>query len=137
MSPADEARVQEVFRRESRSLLQYARDAALYAAGADRKLRDDVIRVAGEEAAAIRGFGEFLAANRVVLPYLGSYPVVFTDLNFVSVRFMLPKLVEEQKRDLAALEADAATLTDPAAQSTVLHLAELHRRHLAELESLG
>lgn len=137
MSPADAERLQEVFRREYRSLLQYVREASPYAAGADRKLLDEVRRVAAEESDALAGFGDFLASHHVPAPYLGSFPMAFTDLNFVAIRFLLPKLVAEQRQDLAKLEADAAALTDPAARSAVQRLVELHRRHLTELEALG
>ena len=137
MSPADAQRVQDVFRRESRSLVQYVRGAALYAAGTDRKLLDGVNRVADEGAAAIGALGEFLDRSRVTPPPLGSFPAVFTDLNFVAVRFLLPRLVAEQRRDLAALEADRAATANPAAAAEVGKLVELHRRHLAELEALG
>ena len=38
-----------------------------------------------------------------------TFPVEFTDLNFVTIRHLLPKLVAEQKKDLANLEAEDAT----------------------------
>jgi hypothetical protein len=137
MSPADEARLQDMYRREHRSLLQYAREASPYAAGADRKVLDGVLRIATEEADALGLFARFLDAARVPLPYPGSYPVAFTDLNFVTVRSLLPKLVAEQKQDLAKLEADCDSLGDPPARTAVEKLAEIHCRHLAELEALG
>jgi hypothetical protein len=116
--------------------LQYVREASPYA-GADRPLLDAVMRVAGEESAALAAFGDFLSSIRVPLPYLGSFPVAFTDLNFVAIRSLVPKLVAEQKQDLAKLEADAAALSDPAARTAVERLVEVHRRHLKELEALG
>ncbi|MDB5310022.1 MAG: hypothetical protein JWO38_4224 [Gemmataceae bacterium] len=137
MSPADAHRLQDVFRRESRSLLQYVRGAAPYASGTDRKLLDAVQRVATEETAAIETLGEFLGARRVPLPYLGSFPVAFTDLNFVGIRYLIPKIIAEQKQDLAALEVDVGVLTDPDAGSAVRQLVDAHQRHLAELEQLG
>ena len=137
MSRTDAERLQEVFRREYRSLLQYAREASPYAAGPDRKLLDEVLRVAAEESDALAGFGDFLAGRHVPAPYLGSFPMAFTDLNFVGIRFLLPKLAAEQKQDLAKLETDAAAQSDPAARTAVQRLVDLHRRHLTELEALG
>jgi hypothetical protein len=137
MSPVDSRRLQELFRRESRSLLQYALGASPYAAGDDRKVREDVKRIAQEEGEALERLGEFLVESRITLPYLGSFPVAFTDLNFVHIRHLLPKLIDEQKRDLSALEADLAAAADPAARSEIDRLVELHRRHLKELESLA
>jgi hypothetical protein len=137
MSPLDERRLQDLFRRERRSLMQYALGAAPYAAGDDRKVRDDVLRIAEEELEVLDRFGEFLARSRITLPYLGSFPIAFTDLNFVHIRHLLPKLVEEEKRDLEALEADRAAVADAAAGSEIDRLIELHQRHLKKLETMG
>ena len=137
MSPADERRLQDAFRREGRSLLQYTREASPYATGDDRTRLDAVLRTATEEADALRAFGEALGNLRVPLPHLGSFPVAFTDLNFVSIRFLVPKLVAEQKQDLAKLEADREALADTAARTALQPLVDLHRRHLTELEALG
>jgi hypothetical protein len=137
MNRADAHRLQETFRSEYRSLLQYIRGAAPYAAGPDRAIRDSVMRIAQEEGEALDSFGELLEDNRVTLPYLGSFPVEFTDLNFVTIRHLLPKLVAEQKRDLANLEAEVPLYTDGIARAADLRLVELHKRHLNELEALG
>ena len=134
MGPADTGRLQDVFRRESRSLLQYARESAPYATGADRKILAEVQRIAEEESTALGGFAEFLNTQRVPIPYLGSFPMVFTDLNFVAIRFLVPKLVTAQRLDLASLESGVESLTDPLGQGAVRTLVDLHRRHLKELE---
>jgi len=137
MKPADAQSLQETFRREYRSLLQYVSGAAPFARGADIALRDSVLRIAGEEERALEAFGEFLDENRVTLPYLGSFPMDFMDLNFVTIRHLLPKLLKEQKKDLVVLETEASVHTDSIARGAVERLVELHRRHLKELESLG
>jgi hypothetical protein len=134
MTPADERRLQELCRREYRSLLQYARGAALYANGDDRKLLNEVMRIAAEEGDALDRFGEFLSSSRVALPYLGSFPVAFTDLNFVRVRYLLPRLIAEQKQDLAKVEADRTAIVDAAAIAELDRLIDLHRQHLKVME---
>ncbi len=136
MTSADTEQLQDVFRRESRSLLQYARESSPYASGDDRRVLAEVQRVATEETTALADFGGFLADRRVPLPYLSAFPMVFTDLNFVTVRYLLPKLVAEQKLDLAQLETAAGSLTDPPSQAAVRGLVDLHHRHLKELEKL-
>jgi len=137
MTPANVLRLQHVYRREYRSLLQYVREASPYAALADRPVRDGVMRIAKEEATAIEAFGEWLEEHRLSLPYLGSFPVGFTDLNFVGIRHLLPKLIAEQKRDLQVLEADVSSFADVVARAAVQRLVDVHQRHLKELESLG
>ncbi|HJZ59399.1 MAG TPA: hypothetical protein VKE74_30925 [Gemmataceae bacterium] len=135
MSPAAADRLQGIYPREARSLLQYVREASLYA-GPDRDLLAVVNRVADESAADLRTFAEFLEANRIPLPPAGSFPMRYTDLNFVAVRSVLPKLVAELRQQAAALEADLAAITDPGAKAAVQALVDSHRKHLGELESL-
>lgn len=137
MNPADERRLQETYRREYRSLLQYAREASPYAAGPDRLIRDAVLRIAAEESAALESFGAALEAERITLPYLGSFPVGFTDLNFVAIRYLLPKVVAEERGDLAKLETACGETADARGQAALERLVEVHRRHLKELESLA
>jgi hypothetical protein len=137
MSPDESHRMQEIYRREYRSLLQYVREASPYTSRADRSLRDSVMRIANEESSSLESFGEVLESLRVSIPYLGSFPVGFTDLNFVTIRHLLPKLVAEQKRDLVTIEAEIPACAGAIAHAAVQRLADLHRRHLIELEALG
>ena len=137
MSPADEQRVREAYRRECRSLLQYAGQAELYAGGADRKLLDAVRRAAAEDAAALAAFADALTAWRVTPPHLGSFPMGFTALNFVAVRSLLPKLAADRRRAAADLTADAAAVADPAARAALQALADPAGRHAAEFLSLS
>jgi hypothetical protein len=136
MSPADEQRLQTAYRREYRSLLQYARGASPYA-GSDRKMLDAVMRIAAEELEGIEQFAGFLDRSRVPLPYPGSFPIAFTDLNYVTIRSLLPKLLAEQKQDLTKLEADRDVVADREARVQFQSLVDLHHRHLVELESLA
>jgi hypothetical protein len=129
MSPADAARLQDVYRREALSLLQYARAAAPHAAGADRKLRDTLFRAADETAAALDELAAVLDTRRIPIPPPGSFPFVFTDLNCVAVRYLLPKVAADRATAAAALEADVAALSDPAARAAAQPLLDLARRH--------
>jgi hypothetical protein len=129
MTPADAARLQGIYHREAVSLLRYARSAAPHAAGADRKRRDVLFGAADEAAAALDAFGVVLDAHRVPLPPTGSFPVVFTDLNCVAVRYLLAKVVADRAAAIAALETDLAALTTPAARAAVQSLLDLARKH--------
>jgi len=136
MTPADIGLLQEAYRRERRSLLQYVREAAPYATAADRPLRDRILQLSDDESKHLDAFAERLDAHRVPLPHLGSFNVAFTDLNFVTVRHLLPKLIAELKSDLTKLEVDAAACSDVVAKAAIEGLAGVHRQHLKELESL-
>lgn len=129
MTEADADRLLDAYRREARSLLLYARGADPYAGGADRKLRDDLFRMADETAAALGDLAAFLDTNRVPLPGPAAFPVVFTDLNFIAVRNMLPRVEADRGSAVAALEADLAALSDPVARAALQPLLDLTRRH--------
>ena len=68
MTPADTRLLQEAYRRECRSLLQYSREAAPYTSLADRPVRDGIQRIAKEESAELDAFSERMDAHRVALP---------------------------------------------------------------------
>lgn len=137
MTPADAKRLQDAFRRENRSLLRYALDAAPYTPAADRDLLGAVRRVAEEEAAVVAALGDFLDARQVSRPHLGAFPVTYTDLNFVAVRFLLAKLVTAQTEAVAAREADATAAADAGARVELGRLVDVGRRHGRELGALG
>jgi hypothetical protein len=133
---ADE-RLVEAYRRERLSFLQYVRQAAPYAGPADRPTLERVRELAGAEAAALDGFAEFLDAARVAVPYVGAFPSVFTNYNFVAVRKLLPELVADEARGLAALERDAAVLPPGEARAWLERLIAAKRVHLTELGKLA
>ena len=137
MTPAEMQLLQDAYRRECRSLLQYVREASPYTSAADRPIRDRILHLADDELEHLEAFAERLESHRVPVPHLGSFPVAFTDLNFVAVRHLVPKLLVEQKADVAKLEADAAACTDVVAKAAIEALVGVHRGHLKELESLG
>src|SRR4051812_9824155 len=90
--------LQEVVRRESRSLLQYLRDAYPYAPGAEQAALSQLRQIADEEREATANLGSYLERRRHTVPYLGSFPASFTTMNFVSVDYLFPLLVTEAKR---------------------------------------
>lgn len=129
MTPADAARLQDVYRREGVSLLRYARSAAPHAAGADRKRRDELFRISDEATSALDELGAVLEAGRIPVPPPGAFPVVFTDLNCVAVRYLLKKVTADRAKAVTSLEADVSALVDPAARTAVQPLLDLARRH--------
>jgi hypothetical protein len=122
-----------IYRRERLSFLQYVRQTSPYAGPADRPVLERVRELAGVEAASLDKFGEYLDENRISLPHIGAFPTPFTNYNFVSVRKLLPSLVEDESRGLASLERDLATLPPGEGRTWVENLAESKRMHVTEL----
>jgi hypothetical protein len=125
-----------VVRRESRSLLQYVAEAFPWTTPAEQAALARLQRLIAEERAAVARVADFLQRRRHVAPYLGPYPMVFTNLNFVSLDHLLPVLAEHQQRALAELDRDLAAVTDPGARAVLEKLCAVKREHLAALKTL-
>jgi len=123
----------DIYRRERLSFLQYVRQAAAYAGTADRAVLERVRELGAVEAAALDGLADYLDRNHVSLPHVGAFPTAFTNYNFVAVRKLLPQLVEDEARGLAALERDVARLAPGESRTWVEKLVESKRMHLTEL----
>ncbi len=137
MPAADAAVLEAVVRREGRSLLQYLSDAYPWTNSAGDTTPDKVRELAREERDALAGLTKFLARRRHAVPYLGAFPMAFTTMNFVSLDYLLPRLVEDGRRALDALQRDHAALTDADARAELDKFLDLKRRHVKALEALA
>jgi hypothetical protein len=135
ISAAVQSRIQELFRRENRSFLQYIAQATPWARDADKPVVDKVLRLAAEEMEALENLANWMEANHVPLPYLGAFPTKFMNYNFVDIRKLIGPLIGEQRKELADLEADTQALQNGTGKP-IEALVELNRKHLAEMEAL-
>jgi hypothetical protein len=131
------ARLHEVVRRESRSLLQYQSKAFPWAKAGDQAAADQVLQLAREQNEAAGQLARLLARRRHPVPFLGAFPTSFTTANFVSLRYELPRLAADEKRAADLLEADWAALTDPEARTLVGTLLAQKRLRVKTLEQLA
>ncbi len=136
LDPSSQARIQELFRRENRSFLQYVRQASPWTGPNDKPKLEKLNQLADEELAALESLAQWMEANKIPLPYLGAFSTHFAAFNFVDVRKLVKPLAAEQRKELAHLEADAKAL-DGDAKKQIESLVELNRKHLAEMEGLS
>lgn len=136
LDQAVQARIQELFRRENRSFLQYIRNASPWASHADKLLVEKLNDLADEELAALGALANWMEAKNIPQPYLGAFPTRFSSFNFVDIRKLLKPLIVEQAKEIGDLEADAKTL-DSEARKQVEALVELNRQHLIAMEALS
>jgi hypothetical protein len=130
--------LQEIVRRESRSMLTYVGEAFPWTPSreADTLARlKDIIAAHNEAVAAL---GRYLTKLREPLGYLGSYPSHFTTINFLSLDHILPKLVVSERANVAALQGDVAKIgSDKDARAQAENLLEVKKKQLEKLEFLS
>jgi hypothetical protein len=128
--------LQDIIRREGRSLLQYAIDSFPWADAATADVNARLREMAAVESEALAGLGKLLLRHRLTPPWLGAYPTPFTSFNFLAIERLLPLLIEDQRARVAVVEADLKQITNSETRAAVQRLLEVMRRHLAEMEAL-
>lgn len=125
----------DVIRRESRSLLQYVADAYPWTTPEARETLAGLMRLIDEERQAVIELSRLLARYRIPPPMLGNYPVWFTNVNFLSLDHLLPKLVERQKLMIGDLERDLTCVVDDEVRAALEKMLAMKQRHLEALEA--
>jgi hypothetical protein len=136
IDPHAQTLLQDILRRESRSVLLYVAEAYPWANASEEKSLGALRQITDAEGRAVAELGQFLVRQRVPLPFLPSYPAHFTTINFLALDYVLPRLADYERRSIADLERDLAALKDPAARAAVEKLLAVKRRHLPQLEAL-
>jgi hypothetical protein len=126
-----------ILRRESLSLLQYVGESFPWITIDERPALARLNQIIAEDKDGVGDLVRFLTRKRLMPPYIGSYPSSFTSYGFVSMDFLVPRLVEEQRGEIAALERDIIGVTDAEARAQVQQVLDLKRRHLPELEKMA
>jgi hypothetical protein len=128
--------VQKILNRERSSLLQFAGEAYPWANSAEEAATTKLKRIIDEEQAAEIRLANFLARHHLPQPSQVSFPLRFTSLMFVSLDYLLPQLLDEQRQAITQLKVDMAAITAVQARQQVEQLLALKERHLKELEEL-
>jgi len=136
IDPRTRTLLQQTFRRESLSLLRYVGEAFPWTVAAGDAARRRVAEIVAEDRGATEALGRFLFRRRIPPSFSGAYPSGFTTMNFLSLEYLLPRLVDTQRKALAELESDAAAVTDIDAKTELEKLLAVKRLHLTELEAL-
>jgi hypothetical protein len=137
INPQSVALVQEIVRRESLSMLSYVGDAFPWTTARGIPALERLQQLVRAHRYAVVELGRFLTRNRTPVGYIGSFPTIFTSINFVSLDYVLPRLAGEERRGIAELERDLAGLTDPQAHEQVNKLLKVKKEHLQTLDLLA
>ena len=129
--------LENIARRENRSLLQYVRDSYPWITPDERDVLSQIRAIIEEEEQGVAELVRFLHSHHRPPPYLGSFPTSFTGLSFVSLDHLLPILAANERKELERLQSEVNALTDPEAKGLVEKIIANKRRHLETLQSLG
>jgi hypothetical protein len=132
-----QALLQAIVRRTGRSMLQYVGVAYPWASEESQPLLTKLREIVEDEERTTEELARFLRRRRIPLPYLGAYPEQFSSINYVSLDYLLPKLLDYQRKAIAALERDLVQVHDPEIRPEVEKLLDVNRRHLEALEQLA
>jgi hypothetical protein len=122
---------------ESRSFLQYVSDAFPWTTPDELTALAKLQDLVAEEREGVQAIAEFLSRHKQPLPYLGSYPMSFTTMNFVSLEHLLPILIREERRAISERERELAGLKDAEAESLLRGIVAMKRRHLQFLQEMS
>lgn len=127
----------EIIRRESRSLLQYVREAFPWTTPEERAALAQVEKLIEEECQAAGALARLLQRRHLPAPYLGPYPMEFANVNYVTLDHLMPLLVAQERRAIGDLERDLTCLLDDEAKAQVQKVLDMKRRHLEILEKMA
>lgn len=125
-----------LMRRERRSLYQYCREVPPWAGPADRYEVERFRTLAGRELELLDQLGRYMQKRHAPLPFVGPYPMEFGGASDAAFHFFKPKVVAEQKRAVALMEAELPLIQDDEARAIVGRLLELKRNHVTEVAGM-
>jgi hypothetical protein len=128
--------LQDLVRREGRSLLQYVSESFPWTTHKNHHALPILFEMVKEEQEGAAAIVKLLLKNRVRPPYLGAYPMSFTTINYMALDFLLPYLIEFENRRIAELENDLVVVTEDEAKDLLKMLLEMKQRHVLTLTNL-
>jgi hypothetical protein len=130
------ALLEDIARREDRSLLQYVKDAYPWITPAEQQVLARIQAITKEEQQGVAELVRFLISRHSPPPYLGTFPVSFTSLSFVSLDHLIPLLADNERKELERLQGEIEQMPDPEAKALVQKIIANKARHLETLQSL-
>jgi hypothetical protein len=126
----------DLVRRESRSLLHYVSESFPWITDEEQQALAGLQAMVKEEEKGVAAVARFLARHHVAPPPLGSYPMVFTNINYMSLEHLVPLLIEKQRHRIAEIEKAVANMSEPESRLQAETYLAMKRRHLQKLEEM-
>jgi hypothetical protein len=129
--------LQQLIAMGSGSLLQYVSQSFPYSADPDHAAFLQVQAIACEERDEAARLTRLMQKMHLNPPKTGSYPSHYTTMNFVTLDYLLPKLIAENEKEIAQIEAGLRQLADGETSKPAQSYVAMKRRHLEALQSLA
>jgi hypothetical protein len=127
--------VHALIRKEARSLLQYIGESYPWADASRWDALQTVLHMVKHEARQIEQLIRMCIKAKLGNPSLGAYPQSFMGINFMSLEYLLPLLVDDHKKRIADLEW--SMLSAPTEfQGPIRDLIAGKTKHLEKMRSL-
>jgi rubrerythrin len=122
----------ELLAAHKRSLLLRVMETSPFVSSADAALADTLRHIIAEEAEHADWLVEAVV-EREGSPVSAIPDPRTASVHYVDLRYLLARIVQDERRILRACEAAAERIEDPAARELITRIAERHRRHLDAL----
>lgn len=122
----------ELLAAHKRSLLLRVMETSPFVSPADAALADTLRHIIAEETEHADWLVEAVV-ERGGSPVSALPDPRTASIHYVDLCYLLPRIVQDERRILRASEAAAERIKDPAARELVTRIAERHRRHLDAL----
>jgi hypothetical protein len=117
-------RLNHVFAALNCSLLQYVGENSPWTSSADEAVAEQLEMVVKLQTLHIQRLADFLVNRYGYVPH-ANYTAEFTDLQYLSLSYLISRLVTDQQTVLETLEADRKAITNDAGASDMLSQLEV------------
>lgn len=131
------AYLQSLIRQEGRSMLQYVSESFPWTTPENQALLPELKELARQEREGAEGLTRFLLRQRGRPTFLGAYPMSFTNINFIALDHLLPRLVTFQQDRTADLEKGLERVLHEETRVKLRELLTTKKRHQAHLEGMS
>jgi hypothetical protein len=115
------------------SLLQYVGQSFPWSGDKSLLMRTQILTMAGEERDSAAQLVRILQKKHVPLRVKGGFPSHYTSGNFVSIDYLLPKLIAEHVKEVAEIERELPKVADEEARILAQAYLDMKRGHLQTL----
>jgi hypothetical protein len=131
------SQINDLLIRIGRSLLQYVSESWPWAASGSEETRRTLLRLAAQQRENVAELAWLLDARGEIVDF-GSYPTEYTSLHYVSVDYLLDRLVANQSEIASACEKiSRAAEGDADAAELLRDITAAERQFLDELRRLA